>query len=98
MANDRIYLMCKGCATHITLYKYLCTEDSSYCPAGVNEDELGDFMTHHIFECQGKWGADLQDDPGFILVTEGKDYQEAANKYQKVEVDVKRRSGNGNKG
>lgn len=81
MANDRIYLMCKGCAHHICLFKFYCSEDSSYVP--IDKGKIEKFMNDHLFECQQKWGSDLNNDPGFVLVTEGDDYGVASQRYKK---------------
>ena len=71
MANDRIWLRCKGCSQAVLLAKFYPAQGTgSYVPNFVPE-RLSRFMEQHIPTCHPRaFTMSLEGDPGFDLVTD----------------------------
>ena len=70
MANDRIYIKCKGCGKTACIAKYFMSPIS---PTGLADE----FIANHD-ECHpNMYSYDLEGDPGFMLFTESDDNWES---------------------
>ena len=64
MANDRIFITCRGCKAKAMLAKYYPTNMGVW-----NRDKLCDFIDNHI-NCTADFKGDLEGDRCFDLSTE----------------------------
>jgi len=68
MANDRIYLRCKGCGNQYLLLKYYPCNSYIWRP-----EEIQEWMDQHIADCNELGMGDLGGNPCFDLITESDD-------------------------
>lgn len=85
MANDRIYLRCKGCGELLLLAKFWgggeigpifqslgkAPPGGDIAPGDERLDAAHEWLTKHLCECREGFGMGLDEDPGFTVVVEG---------------------------
>ncbi len=78
MAQDRLYLECKVCGKDKPIFRIGSAGSVEERFSSVNENlgsQLAAFIKKHTLECR-ELHTDFEGDPGFILTTESRLYEE----------------------